>query len=114
MTSANTSRIAAFPSLRAVTADLPATASAAASSIKHNFDEWKNWENSRESFPGEHWVVLGAGVAALVTAARSERTATRVLGAALGLALLARAASGRDGIVKALPYLPEVPSKRWF
>lgn len=110
MTTSSTSRITAFPSMRADASDaLPA--------IADKITYWKNWENERESFPGEHWIVLGAGVAALVAAARSDHTATRLLGVGLGLALMARAASGRDGIAKALPYLkqvPDLPAKRWF
>jgi hypothetical protein len=108
MNTTTTSRVRAFPST------LAAEASAALPALTDSLRKWRDWEDQRESFPGEHWIVLGAGVAALVAAARSDHNPTRVLGAALGLALLARAASGRDGISKALPYLPEMPSKPWF
>jgi len=64
------------------------------------------YDERRPSFPGEHWLVLAAGVAVLLAARRSPSTLTRTVGSAVGSALLVRAASGRDGLAKVLTYLP--------
>jgi uncharacterized membrane protein len=66
----------------------------------------KDWDERRPSFPGEHWLVLAAGVAALLAARRSPSPLIRALGSVAGGALLARAASGRDGLAKVLTYVP--------
>jgi uncharacterized membrane protein len=66
----------------------------------------KDWDERRPSFPGEHWLVLAAGVAVLLAARRSPSPLVRALGSAAGGALLARAASGRDGLAKVLTYVP--------
>ena len=66
----------------------------------------KNWDDRRPSFPGEHWLVLAAGVAVLLAARRSPSPLVRALGSVAGGALLARAASGRDGLAKVLTYVP--------
>ncbi|MFN3571508.1 MAG: hypothetical protein ACK4VX_14595 [Polaromonas sp.] len=68
----------------------------------------KDWDERRPSFPGEHWLVLGAGVAVLLAARRSPSPLVRALGSAAGGALLVRAASGRDGLAKVLSYVPVV------
>lgn len=52
---------------------------------------------ARPGFPGEHWLVLGAGLLALRGAGRSRGLVGRLMGRAVGSALIARAASGRDG-----------------
>lgn len=64
------------------------------------------WDESRDSFLGEHWVVLSAGMALLLAASRSRSPLSRLAQAALGGALLFRAASGRDGVVRLLRQLP--------
>lgn len=69
-------------------------------------DHYKNWDQRRDSFPAEHWVVLGAGVALLLASRRSASPLTRAAGSAVGSALLYRAASGRDGARKLLKFLP--------
>jgi uncharacterized membrane protein len=66
----------------------------------------KDWDDRRPSFPGEHWLVLAAGVAVLLAARRSPSPLVRALGSAAGSALLVRAASGRDGLAKVLTYVP--------
>ena len=53
------------------------------------------WDDSRDSFPAEHWLVLAIGVAVLMTASRSSSPLKRIVGSALRGALLYRAASGR-------------------
>lgn len=64
----------------------------------------------RPSVPGEHWLTMAAGLAVLLASQRSASPVTRAAGSALGGALLYRAASGRDGLVKLLQYLPSLPS----
>jgi len=71
----------------------------------HNLRQLKAYDEARPSFPGEHWLVLGAGLALLMASRRSRSFVARTAGSALGSALLYRAASGRDGLAKALPYL---------
>jgi len=71
----------------------------------HNLQQLKAYDEVRPSFPGEHWLVLGAGVALLMASRRSRSFVARAAGSALGSALLYRAASGRDGLAKVLPYL---------
>ena len=78
------------------------------STITNKFKEYKAWDYNRESMQGEHWLALGAALALLFMANRSSSTTTRVIGVALGSAMLLRAASGRDGIVKLLPYVPMI------
>ena len=68
--------------------------------------ELKDYDERRPSFPGEHWLVLGAGLTVLMASRRSRSWIKRSAGSALGSALLYRAASGHDGLAKLLPYLP--------
>ena len=68
--------------------------------------ELKDYDERRPGFPGEHWLVLGAGLAVLVASRRSRSWVKRTAGSALGSALLYRAASGKDGLARVLPYLP--------
>lgn len=75
--------------------------------------ELKDYDERRPSFPGEHWLVLGAGLAVLMASSRSRSWVMRSAGSALGSALLYRAASGRDGLAKVLPFLP-MGQRRWF
>ena len=58
----------------------------------------KAWDDARPSFPGEHWLVLGAGLLLMSRAGRSRSFVGRLLGRAVATALIGRAASGRDGI----------------
>ncbi|MDB5892345.1 MAG: hypothetical protein JWP47_3176 [Polaromonas sp.] len=76
------------------------------STLSDTFQQAKAWDDQRESMPGEHWLTLAAGLALLLASNRSRSVLTRTLGSALGSALVLRAASGRDGIAKLLPYLP--------
>jgi hypothetical protein len=59
--------------------------------------ELKQIDERRPSFPGEHPLVLGAGVALLLNAPRRASWLGRALTFAAGLALVYRGASGRDG-----------------
>ena len=66
----------------------------------------KDYDQKRASFPGEHLLVFGAGLALLLASGRSRSLLKRAAGSALGSALLYRAASGRDGLSQALRFLP--------
>ncbi len=57
----------------------------------------RQWDKKRPGFPGEHWLALGAGMLILGRAGRSRSFLGRMAGRAIGAALMARAASGRDG-----------------
>ena len=66
----------------------------------------KEFDENRPSFPGEHLLVLGAGIAVLMASRSSRSFLVRTAGSTLGSALLYRAASGRDGLSKVLRFLP--------
>lgn len=55
-------------------------------------------DDRRADFPGEHWVVLGAGLLLLLAAGRGRSFIGRTVAGALGSALVGRAASGRGGL----------------
>ncbi len=64
-------------------------------------------DEARPGIPGEHWLVLGAGLAAWAITRRSPSFLVRTLGLVAGSALVGRAASGRDGVLnKVLRYTP--------
>lgn len=63
---------------------------------------WQAWDDSRDSFPAEHWLVLAVGVAVLLAASRSASPLKRAVASVLGAALLYRSASGRDGVARLL------------
>jgi uncharacterized membrane protein len=75
-------------------------------SLQRALQSYQAWDHSRDSFPGEHWLVLAAGLALLLAARRSSSPVKQIAQAALGGALLFRAASGRDGVVRLLRQLP--------
>ena len=68
----------------------------------------KRIDDERPSFPGEHWFALGAGLWLLTR--RPESALGRLAALAAGLALVGRAASGRDGVARWLA--PAQPSRR--
>lgn len=68
--------------------------------------ELKAYDDARPSFPGEHWIVLAAGLGAWLASRRHPSFMVRTLGLMAGTALVGRAASGRDGIAKLVRYLP--------
>ena len=72
----------------------------------------KKYDQKRPSFPGEHLIVLGAGLALLRASRRSRSLIKRTAGSALGSALLHRAASGRARLTKMLRFLPGSLSSR--
>lgn len=67
--------------------------------LRQKINDLRHWDAARPSFPAEHWLVLGAGLLALRGAGRSRGLIGRMVGRAVGGALIARAASGRDGMV---------------
>ena len=71
-----------------------------------SLEQVKAFDDKRASFPGEHLLALGAGLALLMASNRSRSFLMRTAGSALGSALLYRAASGRDGLTKLLRFLP--------
>jgi hypothetical protein len=73
---------------------------------KNALERIKEYDDAREGVPGEHWLVLGAGLAAWLLTRRHPSALVRTLGLLGGTALVGRAASGRDGISKVLRYLP--------
>ena len=71
-----------------------------------SFRQLKEYDERRPGFAGEHWLVLGAGVAVLLASRRSPSFLIRTAGSVLGSALVVRAASGREGLAKVVRYLP--------
>jgi uncharacterized membrane protein len=59
----------------------------------------QEFDRRRPSFPGEHWIVAAVGSWLLRSSGR-RRGIARVLTLVAGGALLARAASGRDGLAR--------------
>lgn len=76
-------------------------------SPKESLRQLREYDQNRPGFPGEHWLALGAGVALMMATRNSDSWIKRSLGLALGGALVARAASGQDGLVKLVDYLPQ-------
>jgi hypothetical protein len=68
--------------------------------------ELKAADEARPGFPGEHWLVLGAGIGIWLASRRHPSLAVRTLGLMAGTALVGRAASGRDGLASLLRYTP--------
>lgn len=66
----------------------------------------KAMDDARPSAPGEHWLVLGAGIATWVITRRSPSFLLRTAGLLAGSALVGRAAAGRDGLSKLLRFTP--------
>lgn len=54
----------------------------------------KAYDDQRPSIPGEHWFALGAGALLLLWGARRHS----LVATTAGLAMVLRAASGRDGL----------------
>lgn len=55
-------------------------------------------DDRRADFPGEHWVVLGAGLLLLLAASRGRSFIGRTVAGTVGSALVGRAATGRGGL----------------
>ncbi|MDB5965312.1 MAG: hypothetical protein JWQ72_1812 [Polaromonas sp.] len=76
-------------------------------SVLDTVQAWKDYDERRDSFPAEHWLMMGLGIAVLLASQRSGSTLGRALGTAAGSAMLYRAASGRDGLARLRPYLSD-------
>jgi hypothetical protein len=63
-------------------------------------------DEAREGFPGEHWLVLALGVALWQVTRKHRNYLVRTIGALGATTLVARAASGRQGMSKVLRYTP--------
>jgi len=61
-------------------------------------DRLKRFDEARPSLPAEHWLTFGAAIWLLTRPSASPFG--RLLSVAAGLALVYRAASGRDGLVQ--------------
>lgn len=85
---------------------MPNSSTSPAASSLPTLAQVKEFDEKRPSFPGEHLLTLGAGLALLMASRRSRSFLMRTAGSALGSALLYRSASGRDGLVKMLRFLP--------
>jgi hypothetical protein len=66
----------------------------------------KRVDEQREGFPGEHWLVLGLGIGLWYFTRKHRHLAVRTVGSFAATALVARAASGRDGLGKVLRWTP--------
>ena len=62
--------------------------------------ELRDFDQARPSIPGEHLWVAAAGLALCGSALKRRSSAGRVLALVAGTALLYRAASGRDGLMR--------------
>ncbi len=60
------------------------------------------WDQRRSGVPGEHWVTLGTGLALVQMAKPGRAPLLRVAAGVAGVALIWRAASGRDGFLRQL------------
>lgn len=60
----------------------------------------KTMDDRRASMPGEHLATFGAGLAILRRVPRGRSALGKALALAAGVALIWRAASGRDGIAR--------------
>lgn len=65
----------------------------------------------RPALPGEHVVVLGVGLLMLAAAARSRSFVPRLATAAIGGALVGRAASGTGGVTKLVGQAAQLASR---
>ena len=68
--------------------------------LEQTIHKFKQVDATRADYPGEHLIVLGAGVLLLLAAGRSRSFLTRIVAGAAGGALIGRAASGTGGIAK--------------
>ena len=62
------------------------------------FRRGKRADAARPGFPGEHWLAMAAGLALFLYARRSRSALVRSLVRTAASGLMARAASGRDGV----------------
>ena len=63
-------------------------------------------DEARPGFPGEHWLVLAIGIGLWQVTRKHRNPLVRMAGAMGATTLVARAASGRQGLSKVLRYTP--------
>jgi|GEM_PF-747045 len=78
--------------------------------ISEKIQDLRKCDDSRKGFTGERWLVLGAGLLALRHSRRTESGMGRVVSGALGTALIARAVTGRDGVLRTAERLAAKPT----
>ena len=64
------------------------------------FERLVRFDQTRKSFPGEHWLALAAGLWFLKR--KGSSLPSTLVSKAIGAAFVVRAASGRDGLQKLL------------
>jgi len=69
-------------------------------------EKLKAADEARPGLPGEHWLVLAIGIALWQVTRKHRNYLVRTAGALGASALVARAASGREGLSKVLRYTP--------
>jgi hypothetical protein len=69
-------------------------------------EKLKAADEARPGFPGEHWLVLAIGVGLWQVTRKHRNPLVRTIGALGATTLVARAASGREGLSKVLRYTP--------
>jgi len=74
----------------------------------------RRYDESRPSFPGEHWLAFAAGVGLWVATRRHPSVAVRLLASIAGTLLIVRAGSGRDvpELLARLPFAERQPSRK--
>lgn len=72
-------------------------ASLAPKAVVSLLEQVQEWDESRPSLPGEHWLTALLGLTCLLVQPRYP--AARALSLVAGMGLLARAATGRDGLI---------------
>ncbi|HVE52046.1 MAG TPA: hypothetical protein VNB23_01550 [Ramlibacter sp.] len=76
--------------------------------MKNNelLDRIRRLDEERSNLPGEHWLVLAAGVGLWLATRRHPSPAVRVLASLAGTLLVARAATGREvpPLLQRLPF----------
>ena len=58
----------------------------------------KQFDRQRDGITGEHWLALGAGIALLLATRNQRSVLTKTISSAAGAALIARAATGSQGL----------------
>jgi hypothetical protein len=69
-------------------------------------EKLKAADAARPGFPGEHWLVLVVGILLWQVTRTHRNYLVRTIGALGASALVARAASGREGLSRVLRYTP--------
>lgn len=73
----------------------------------------KQFDESRTSLPGEHWLAFAAGLGLWIATRRHPSVAVRVVASLAGTLLVARAASGREvpPLLARLPFAGRAPRR---